>query len=323
MSTVSRTLNGQGKANRISEETQQAIREAALEIGFAPSLLARGLRLKKTATLGLVIPDVSNPFFAAIAHEVTVSARERGYSIALCDSQEQTAIEVESLEVLARWQVDGLLVCPVGRSGEHFRSWELGPVPAVVIDRLLPGCRLPSVTSDNRGGAREATLHLLANGHRRIGCIRGTPATSTNEERVAGYREAMIERGVKIDEHLMVGDSFSEESGYHAMWILLGSKTPPTAVFALGNPQAMGAMRAVGEAGLRIPDDLSLVGFGDQPYAEYFATPLTTVAQDCRALGRWAFELLWEAIRSDQPFAGACCRVPTTLVRRSSVRKLG
>ena len=114
VSTVSRSLNGQGRSSRISELTERAVRDAARELGFAPSLLARGLRLKKTATVGLLIPDISNPFFAQIAHEVAVTAREQDYSIALCDSQEQAAMECESLEVLARWQVDGLLVCPVG-----------------------------------------------------------------------------------------------------------------------------------------------------------------------------------------------------------------
>ena len=320
-STVSRTLNGQGKSNRISDATQQAVREMALELGFAPNRLARSLRLKKTATVGLVIPDVSNPFFAAIAHEVAVSAREHHYSIALCDSQEQTAVEVESLESLAHWRVEGLLVCPVGESGEHFRDWERGGTPLVVIDRVPPGCDFPSVTSDNRGGAKDATRYLLECGHRRIACIQGIPTTSSNEERLAGYREAMAEAGVQVDEQLVVGESFLEEAGYCGMRKLLCAKHRPTAVFAFGNLLALGAMRAVRERGLTIPSDVSLIGFDDYPYADHLAAPLTTVAQDCRALGRRAFERLDEAIRSGRCIERSCCRVSTRLVRRASVRR--
>ena len=170
-STVSRTLNGQGKESRISDATQQAVRQMAEELGFAPNLLARGLRLKKTAALGLIVPDIANPFFARIAHELAVWAREHGYSIALWDSQDQTAVESKSLEALARWRVDGLFVCPVGTASEHFRTWERGPVPMVVIDRLLAGRRLPSVSSDNHGGRarRRSTSWIWA--------IGGSPAS--------------------------------------------------------------------------------------------------------------------------------------------------
>lgn len=321
-STVSRTLNGQGTSSRISDSTQQAVREMAIELGFAPSLLARGLRLKKTATVGLVIPDVSNPFFAAIAHEVAVAAREHRYSIALCDSQEQTAVEIESLESLAQWQVEGLLVCPVGESGEHLRGWERRELPMVVIDRIPPGCRFPSVASDNRGGARDATRHLLQRGHRRIACIQGAASTSTSAERLAGYREAMAECGAPIDERLIIGDGFLEDSGYRAMRKLLRAKPRPTAVFAFGNLLSLGAMRAIREQGLAIPDDVSLVGFDGDPYADHLAAPLTTVAQDCRALGRRAFELFWDALRSGQRLDGPSCRTPTTLTQRSSVRTM-
>ena len=309
-STVSRALNGQGKAHRISEPTQRAVREVALELGFAPSLLARSLRLKKTATLGLVIPDVSNPFFAEIAHEVAVSARDYGYSIALCDSQEQTALEVESLEALARWQVEGLLVCPVGRSSEHFRAWERSGTPVVAIDRIPHGCQIPAVASDNCGGARHATRYLLDNGHRRIACIQGARATSSNEERAAGYREALAERGVEIDERLIVGDSFLEDSGYRAMRRLLRSRRRPTAVFAFGNLLTLGVIRALNEAGLVIPEDISVVGFDDHPYADHLATPLTTVAQDCPAMAQQAFALLRETLGSGRPAGSAAGSPP-------------
>jgi LacI family transcriptional regulator len=321
-STVSRALNGKGKSHRISEPTQRAVQEMALKLGFAPSLLARSLRLKKTATVGLVIPDVSNPFFAWIAHEVAVSARDHGYSIALCDSQEQTAIEVESLEALARWQVEGLLVCPVGRANEHFRAWERSGTPLVAIDRIPHGCQPPAVVSDNSGGARDATRHLLDNGHRRIACIQGTPVTSSNEERVSGYREALVERGVEFDERLVVGDSFLEDSGYRAMRNLLRFRRRPTAVFAFGNLLALGVIRSLDEAGFVIPDDISVIGFDDHPYADHLATPLTTVAQDCRALGQQAFELLRETLSSGHPVDRVCRRVPTTLIQRRSVRTL-
>ncbi len=319
--TVSRSLNGQGARYRISDRTQRAVQRLARRLDFSPNPIARGLRLKKTATVGLVIPDVSNPFFARIAHCITVAARDHRHSVLLSDSQEQTALEIEAIGLLLRRQVDGLILCPVGLSDEHLSPLPHARIPVVLVDRCFPGLALPAVTSDNLGGARAATRHLLDAGHRRIGVLQGLPGTSTNRDRIAGHRAALSARGVPFDPALVAGDSFLEDAGFRAARRLLRLRPRPTALFALGNLLALGALRAIAEAPLRVPDDISLVAFDDHPYAPHLSAPVTTVAQDVDALGRVAAEILFERIggRRAAPKTRA---IPTRLVERRSVKTL-
>ncbi len=321
VTTVSRSINGQGARYRISEKTQRAVQRLARRLDFSPNPIARGLRLKKTATIGLVIPDVSNPFFARIAHRIAVAARDQRHSVLLADSQEDTDLELEAIGLLMRRQVDGLILCPVGLSDAHLRPMARGRVPVVLVDRHFPRLPLPAVTSDNVGGARQATRHLLDAGHRRIGVLQGLPGTSTNRDRIAGLRVALAARRLPFDPSLVAGDTFLEDSGYRATRRLLRTRPRPTALFAMGNLIALGALRAVAEAGLRLPDDLSLVAFDDHPYAPHVATPITTVAQDVDALGRVAAEVLFARIGGNTS-APVTRTIPTGLVERRSVKTL-
>lgn len=319
--TVSRSLSGQGGRYRISAGTQDAVRRLAARLDFSPDPIARGLRLKKTGTIGLVIPDVSNPFFARIAHCVTVAAGEQSHSVLLADSQERTPLEIEAIATLLRRRVDGLIVCPVGLSDAHLAAVRRNRAPLILVDRYFPRRALPSVTSDNAGGARAATRHLLAAGHRRIGVLQGLPGTSTNRDRLAGYRAALSSRHVRHDPSLVAGDTFLEESGYRAAKRLLRARNRPTALFALGNLIALGALRAIRELRLDIPDQLSLIAFDDHPYADHLATPVTTVAQDADALGRIAADALFSMVQGQHTKIGRHV-VPTRLVCRSSVRPI-
>jgi LacI family transcriptional regulator len=321
VTTVSRSINGQGTRYRISEKTQRAVQRLARRLDFAPNPIARGLRLKKTATIGLVIPDVSNPFFARIAHRIAVAARDHRHSILLADSQEDTALEVEAIGLLMRRQVDGLILCPVGLSDAHLRPMARASIPFVLVDRHFPKLPLPAVTSDNVSGARQAMRHLLDSGHRRIGVLQGLPGTSTNRDRIAGLRAALATRRLAFDPSMVAGDTFLEDSGYRATRRLLRTRPRPTALFAMGNLIALGALRAIADAGLRVPHDVSLVGFDDHPYAAHLATPITTVAQDVDALGRVAAELLFARIGGHRA-TPVTRTIPTRLVERRSVRPL-
>src|SRR5256885_14706980 len=173
MTTVSRVLSGQGTRYRISKETQAAVQKLAREFNFIPNRLARGLRLKKTQTVGLIIPDISNPFFAAIARQIALGTRKHGYSIILCDSEENVDLEIKSLELLRGQHVEGIVLCPVGLSAAHLSELRAGGTAIVVVDRIFPDLSLPYVGSDNLAGARTATDFLLENGHRRIACLQG------------------------------------------------------------------------------------------------------------------------------------------------------
>ena len=189
--------------------------------------------MKKTATIGLVIPDVSNPFFADIVRQIALGARDYHYSVIVCDSQESVELEIESLALLRGRGVEGIVLCPVGRSAEHLAAFvESGP-PMVLADRYFPGLAMPYVASDNFAGASEATAHLIANGHRRIVCLQGSPGTSPNEDRVRGYRETLRAHGLPVDERLIAGDSFGQQNGYVTTKLLLKTARDFTAIFAL------------------------------------------------------------------------------------------
>lgn len=317
--TVSRVLSGQARKYRISKETEAAVRKLAREHNFVPNQVARGLRLKKTSTIGLIIPDISNPFFAAIARQIALGARSHGYSVILCDSQDNVELEIQSLELLRTQNVEGLVLCPVGQSAEHLALYERGRLPIVLADRYFPALQMAYVASDNVAGARDATAYLLQQGHRRIACLQGLHGTSPNDDRVRGYREAMDAQRVPIDEALIVGDSFSEQNGYIETKLLVRAQKPFTAILALSNLIALGALRALAEEHIRVPDDVSIISFDDQPYLAYLATPMTTVAQRHHEMGDVAVKLLFDQIRSPQPAASGGILLPTSLIHRQSV----
>ncbi len=320
--TVSRVLSGQARQFRIGQKTEAAVRRMAAEMNFRPNRVARGLRLNRTESIGLVIPDVSNPFFATIAKEVALGARDCGYSVIICDSQESEEREVESLELLRERGAEGVVLCPVGRSAEHLMAFAKKNWPLVLADRYFPGLPLPYVVSDNLAGAREATEHLIENGHRRIACVQGSRGTSPNEDRLLGYREALTARRIAVDETIVVGDSFGEQNGYIATKLLLKSASDITAIFALSNLISLGVLRAVAEEGLRVPGDISVVSFDDQPYSAYLASPMTAVAQRCSEMGRIAVKLLFDRIQSPDRVINGGILLPTSLAVRGSVRNL-
>ena len=276
--TVSRVLNGNGRQYRISPKTEAAIRKLAQDLNFSPNQLARGLRLKKTLTIGLVVPRIADPFFASIASNVVIETRKRHYSVLLCDSQEDTATEIAEIESLRNRNVDGLVLCPVGRSAEHLRQFERGFLPMVAVDRYFPELQLPYVGSDNFVGAREATAHLIEHGHRRIACLQGTRGTCPNEERVRGYRRALEEHRIAGDKGLVAGSSFDEQNGYVETRLLLRRRPDVTAIFACNPLIAVGSLRALKEEGRKIPEDISMICFDDPSYLDQLSPPLSAIA---------------------------------------------
>ena len=322
VTTISRVLSGQASRYRISKQTETTIRQPGQGSSFVPNQLARGLRLRKTLTIGLVIPDISNPFFAGIAHQVIDGTRKHGYSVILCDSQDDTELELQSLGLLQSRSVEGVVLCPAGKSGQHLAQFVGGRLPIVLVDRFFADMPLPYVSSDNASGARQATELLITNGHRRIACLQGVRGTSPNESRVRGYREALSKHHLPVDENLIVGDSFTEQSGYIETKLLLRSEPGVRAILALSNMNGLGAIRALTEEKRRIPDDVSLISFDDTPYFSYLATPLTAVAQANSEMGEVAVKLLFDQIQSPHRQTKGGILLPTTLVMRESVKRL-
>jgi len=318
--TVSRVLSGKGDQYRISQKTQRRVRELATKLNFSPNQVARGLRLSKTSTIGLIVPDISNPYFATIARHATAEARQRGYSILLCDSQEDTRYEIEAIQLIRSRNVDGLVLCPVGVSDEHLTELVESDQPLVLVDRYYPDLAIPSVSSDNVRGAREATEYLIRHGHKRIACLQGLRDSAPNRGRVLGYREALAKHDIPIDEELIVGDSFAQRSGYVATKLLLHAKAAFTAIFAMSNQIALGSLQAISEEGLDIPDDVSIIAFDDSPYAPFLATPMTCVEQRNAEMGQIAAQLLFASFESRKSSQGLL--LPTRLIERESVANI-
>jgi LacI family transcriptional regulator len=322
VSTISRILSGQASRYRISKDTEAAVRKLALEQGFVPNQLARSLRLKKTLTIGLVIPDISNPFFASIAQQVTIGTHKHGYSVLLCDSQDSLEQEIASLALLHGRNVEGVVLAPVGTSGTHLKDFVSSRLPVVLVDRYFPDIALPYVSSDNIAAAKLATEYLIEHGHRRIVCLQGLRGTSPNEQRVKGYKDALAKQHIAADKTLIAGDSFSEQSGYIETKLLLKRDPSFTAILALSNVNALGAIRALTEEKRRIPEDISIVAFDDPPYSAFLATPLTTVAQSFSEMGEVAVKLLFDQILSPDQRANDGILLPTILVARDSVKRI-
>lgn len=321
VTTVSRVLNGKSDRYRISKETQELINTAAKELNYSPNQLARGLRLKRTNTIGYIIPDISNPFFSSIAKSVEKSARKSGYSILLCDSEENTKIEENLLQLMVDRKVDGLIISPVGLEVNHLLKISQKNIPIVLLDRYFPELNYPFVTSDNYKGALEAVNMIIDYGHRRIACIQGLVNTSPNNDRVRGYIDAHKNHDLSVDKKLIVGDSFGEENGYIETKLLLKQDNPPTALFAVSNLISLGAIRAISEEGLKIPDDISMVSFDDQPYSGFLSTPMTTVSQQNAQIGQIAIKLLIDHIESNRQLEPKGIFLPTKLISRDSVKR--
>jgi LacI family transcriptional regulator len=320
--TVSRSLSGQAARYRIGKKMEAKVRELAKQMGFSPNRFARSLRLKKTSTIGLIVPDISNPFFGVTARQIALGIRKQGYTMLLCDSQEDVASEQQALDLLRNWQVEGIIVCPVGQTAGHLAEVVEAGLPLVLVDRYFPNLNVPYVGADNLAGAREAAEHLIANGHRHIACLQGLRGTSPNDLRTQGYQEALARHGIALDESLIVGDSFTEQSGHRETQRLLAARPDVTALLCFCNPGALGAIRALAEAHRKIPDEISLISFDENPYAAHLAAPLTTVVQPNDEMGDVAVRLLFDRIQSGGGEPPESILLPTRLVVRGSVRKL-
>jgi LacI family transcriptional regulator len=302
--TVSRVLSGVGRA---SPTTQARVEAAARDLGFRPSDVARSLKRRSTLTLGLIVTDIENPYFPQLVKAVEDAAIGEGYAILLCNADEDPEREASYLDVLVERRVDGLIVAAstIGsRQGEWLRR---APLPVVLVNTAAPGSGLPTIVSDNRGGGAAAAGHLLELGHRRFGYLMPPPRNLDAPDRLAGVRDALVAAGLDpggasagaAAAALMIGSGAPTVTGGEAAMAALLERTPrPTAVIAYNDLMAIGAMRAIRSRGLRVPGDVSLVGFDDVAFAAYVEPALTTLRQETAEMGRWAVATLTERIKA-------------------------
>lgn len=314
--TVSRVINNSGY---ISQETRQRVEQAIAELGYVPNALARGLRFKQTKTLALVLTDITNPFFTTLARGVEDTASAQGFSVIFCNTDESKEKETSYLNVLVQKQVDGVLLVPAQSAPESVTFLRERGVRFVVLDRRIPDTDTDTVRGDSEQGAYALVRHLLELGHRRIAALSGPEVVSTAADRVAGYRRALAESGLMPEPELVRYGSFTQESGYRMAQAALALAQPPTALVTGNNFIAIGALRALREAGLRVPDDISLVTFDDLPAAVIIDPFLTVAAQPAYEMGRRATALLLERLAEGGPPAPQEIVLPAKLiVRRSS-----
>ncbi len=319
--TVSRVLNNSGY---VQAATRARVEEAAAELNYVPNMLAHSFRSNRTHTLALVVTDITNPFWTTVARGVEDVANGQNFNVIFCNTDENPAKQGQYVDMLLRRRVDGVLLVPADSLGEESRqaveALQAQQVKVVVLDRRIDGVAVDSVRGDSVGGARQLTEHLLALGHRVIGCLSGPTNLSVTVERVSGYSQALQAAGLAVDERLIRYGAFTAESGHTQTRELLGQAPRPSALFAANNFLAIGAMRALREAGLRTPDDMSLAVFDDLP-ASYVAEPfLTVAAQPAYELGAAAAALALRRIRGaeEQPIVELV--LPTQLIVRVSTR---
>jgi LacI family transcriptional regulator len=313
--TVSRVLNNSGY---ISQETRERVEKAIAETNYVPNALARSLRFKQTNIIALIITDITNPFFTSVARGVEDVAREQGLSVVFCNTDESEAAEVAYLDILLQRQIDGFLLVPARDSSESIALLQSRAVPAVVVDRRVPHGPVDGVRSDSEQGAYQLIRHLLDLGHTRIAVLSGSSAVSTAVDRVAGYTRALREAGIAINQQQIFFDQFTQGDGYLMARQALAAGTPPTAIFAANNFIAFGAIRAIREAGLRIPEDISIVAFDDLPQAMIWEPFLTVSAQPAYEIGQRATELLLSRLSGEGPAEIQEIVLPTTLIIRKS-----
>jgi DNA-binding LacI/PurR family transcriptional regulator len=312
--TVSRALNGTGQ---IAPATRAAIDAAVAQLGYHPNTAARSLVTRSTQTIALLLPDITNPFYADLVSGIQRRALETGHTMLLCTTEGDAEREEQYLALLRAKQVDGVLVdglvLPPDRIARFVRN---GP-PIVCLDRDVESASVPLVQVDNRLGARRATEHLLELGHRQIAHVAGAPGLGISEERVGGYRDALVAVGLAPDPRLVATGAFTEEGGHEATLGLLDA-AEPTAVFAANDLSALGALSALAERGLRVPDDVSVVGFDDLRLSRFTTPPLTTVHQPAREIARRATDLLLDLAAGRPPQELRHVLEPELVVRGST-----
>ncbi len=294
--TVSYVLNG---TRFVSEVLRERVLAAVRELQYEPNAAARTLRSNRSATIGLLISDLQNPFFTEAIRGIEDFAQARGYTVILTNSAEDAVRESACLRALRARHVDGLIVAPAGGRYVELDELVAGRFPLVFLDRDVAGLNASAVMLDNQAAAYTAVNHLIELGHVRVGMIAGRPPLSSTTERQAGYRRALSDAGLAIDEALMVTGGSTIDGGAAAADALLQRASRPTAIFVANNLMTIGAMMVIERHGLSVPGDMALVGFDDFAWADVLRPRLTTIAQPHYELGRAAAELLLDQVSGE------------------------
>lgn len=289
LATVSHVING---TRFVSAETRQRVLDAIERLHYEVNSVARSLKRDHSQAIGLLISDIANPFFTSLVRGVEDVAQEAGYTVVLCNTDEDPAKELRYLHLLRQKRVDGVLIAPTGVRHKYLDHLVEVSFPLVCFDRALPDLPCDSVVLDNVAGAYQAVTHLIQLGHQRIGIVTGLPRVGTTGGRLEGYRRALRAHGLAEDPELIREGNGRHSGGFQQTLALLDLAHPPTALFSTNNLMTLGALAALALRGVRVPEDMAIVGFDDFEWADVLHPHLTTVAQPTYEIGQTAAQLL-------------------------------
>lgn len=287
--TVSRVVNSLPGVN---QATRERVNKAIADLHYVPNAMAKSLRSRQTCTIALVLTDITNPFWTTVARGVEDTVAKKGYNVIFCNTDEDLEKETNYINMLLQRRVDGLIIAASSDDAQPLLSLKRHNIPCILIDRKINGLNADVVRSDSKEGAGLLTQHLINLGHHRIAMLAGPSKVFTSRERLDGYLDALQKNGIPIDDNLIKEGMYEEEGGFQFVKELLGRVSRPTAIVAANLSIAIGALRALREAGLRVPEDVGLVCIDDLPQASLIYPFLTVWAQHPYTMGVAAAELL-------------------------------
>jgi len=315
-STVSRALSGKVP---VDQETRKRVMEAVRALNYKPNILAKGLKEGRTNTIALIVPNISNPVFPAVARGVEDVARKHGFTVILCNTDEDIEAEKDYVEKLQKRWVDGFIFATAREESHHILQLKENGFPVVLVVRHM-GQAVDAVVIDNYRSSFEAVKYLLDTGHRKICIVSGDTSLTLYKERLEGYKHALQAAGLLIMPELVLDVAGRDDTGYEAIMALLKKGILPDAVFATSDPRAISAIRAIKDCGLSVPDDVSVVGFDDLDISPFLDPPLTTVSQPLYEMGARAARRLIDMINGEKHEQPKVELVKANLVIRKSVK---
>ncbi len=319
--TVSAYLNKSAPVNKL---TAEAIKEAIEELEYKPNLIARSLRQKKTNTVGLIVGNILSHFYTVIAKSVEDTARKYGLNTILCNGDDDSQKELDYIKILESSRVEGIILTPTGKNGDYINELIKSGIEIVLIDRIIEGVNCSSVVVDNEKGAEKAVRHLIEQGYKRIGIINGSLEIGTAKKRYDGYIKVLSKAGLPINNNLIKIGDFKMETGITMCRELLDGKNKPDAIFSTNVDITKGILVTIKQRGLKIPNDIGLVGFDDSDLTKLFDPPITVISQPVYEIGSTAMEIMINEIKNNTKVGNKPIKkvFKTKLIKRGSTKKI-
>ncbi len=313
--TVSHVVN---RTRFVSDPVRHEVEAAIRELNYVPSAVARSLKSNSTKTIGMLIPNCSNPYFAEIVRSVEDHCFGAGYTLILCNTDDEPHRQSAYLQALTEKRIDGMIIISTGEGKDFQRMLHGLPIPMVLLDREIDEVNCDLVETAHLQGGLMATEHLIGLGHRRIACLAGPANLNSSAQRIEGWRSALAKAGLAASPELLWHSDFTSQGGFNTMQAILASPLAPTAVFVCNDLMSIGALSAAHQAGIQIPQQMSLIGFDDIELAQFASPALTTIAQPKQRIGIAAVDMVLERIQGGRIQARQVILLPELIVRNST-----